>query len=40
MVDVVDVPGETEAGVVAESVNVALELAAVTVTVAVPEAEA
>ncbi len=35
MVEVADVPGATAAGVVAESVNVAPAVAAVTVTVAV-----
>ena len=39
MVDVADVPGATEAGVAAESVNVpAEEVLDVTVTVAVPVA--
>jgi hypothetical protein len=38
MVDVADVPGATEAGVVAESENVPAEALDVTVTVAVPVA--
>lgn len=39
-VEEADVPAETEAGVVADSENVEEEAAAVTVTVAVPVAEA
>jgi hypothetical protein len=40
MVDVVEVPAETESGVVADRVNVAEELVDVTVMVAVPVSEA
>jgi hypothetical protein len=40
MVDVVEVPAETEVGVVAASVNVPEDVADVTVTEAVPVSEA
>jgi hypothetical protein len=40
IVDVAEVPGATAAGVVAESVNVPVEVPDVTVTVAVPVAAA